>query len=394
MIESNTSTVELLFVALLVSVAFGQQKSLDLMFEIISAASLPSLRWTLILLVLVFSNLKNIPGVYHLRLLNAIRFVLRSQRTKEGPKPEHLFQPIITSSTTTLMELDLNLHKSNSTYFSDIDIARTHLVCTLFSKGIEKARGGTASTVNGKLSTFNIALGAVSCSFQKELKPYEPYEMWTKILTWDKKWLYIVTHFVKKDAGLEPRKMTLHKGQNTVAGSTETSKGRSAKFKSAIAASALSKVVFKTGRITISPEVMLEASGLLPARPVRSEAAGSDYLTDTQIKIDTLVIEQRKTAFAKATQNIDDLQCSESVSSDDSRRTNMDELTLDQWRWDVVENERVRGLEVAGALIAQSHLENELNDSEALGRHTDGCGIAGVVLTLAQLANLSSYQFL
>ena len=71
--------------------------------------------------------------------------------------------------------------ESNSTYFQDVDIARTHLICTLFSTGIEQARKSKGQGILGA------ALGAVSCSFRKEINPFERYEMWTRVLSWDRK---------------------------------------------------------------------------------------------------------------------------------------------------------------------------------------------------------------
>ena len=124
-----------------------------------------------------------------LRLLNGFRFVLHSLRTEKPITPDLLFQPLITSSQAPLAEIDLYMHKSNSTYFTDLDVARTHLLCTLFARGIEKVRGGTGSVVKGKVSNFAVALGAVSCSFRRELKPYEKYELYTRVLSWDQKWL-------------------------------------------------------------------------------------------------------------------------------------------------------------------------------------------------------------
>lgn len=142
-----------------------------------------------VLLLLVIANLKNFPLIYHLRILNGIRFVLRSQRPKIKLNPEHLFLPLITSSRATLLETDVFGHKSNSTYFADVDIARTHFVTTVFSEAIEKFRGST--TMNGlsgkPRSAFTMPLGGVSCNFKKELKPYEAYDMWTRILSWDNK---------------------------------------------------------------------------------------------------------------------------------------------------------------------------------------------------------------
>src|SRR5271154_1296055 len=54
--------------------------------------------WKLLLFCLIAANFKNFPLVYHMRLLNAVRWLLRSQRSPDSPKPEHLFQPIIMHS--------------------------------------------------------------------------------------------------------------------------------------------------------------------------------------------------------------------------------------------------------------------------------------------------------
>ena len=421
MADFNTSTVELLMAALptpgdlkihLSTFTFDQQKTMDVTYHLVSTVFSFSTIWKLLLVGVFIANLKNIPGVYHLRLLNAFRFVLQTQRTVEGPTPSQLFQPIITSSKTTLMETDLYMHKSNSTYFSDVDIARTHLICTLFSKGIEIVRGGTKSLVNGKASSFAVALGAVSCSFRRELKPYESYDMWTRVLAWDEKWLYVVTHFVKKGAKIEPNEFTLHTRQNSIQVSSgnsprgsvsgiggESRRGSIAgavsdESKSAIAASALSKVVFKNGRITISPQVMLEASGLLPPMDTESKNEQHDHLAEAQIKANITEVTERQVAPIKAMQTVDALESSDSESSCSHGTSDDESSMLDQWTWEMIESERKRGLKVASTLAAQSLLENELNDGEALGRHTDGSGIAGVVLTLAQLGKMSNYQFL
>lgn len=237
----------------------------------------------------------------------------------------------------------------------------------------------------------------------------------TRILAWDEKWLYVVTHFVKKGAKIKPNEMTLYKRQNSITGSTNTSTRNSPRgsivemdpgsrrgsvagvvsdeSRSGIAASALSKLVFKDGRKTIAPEVMLEASGLLPPRPTESAEEIHDKLAGAQIKANIIEIAEKEITPIKAMQTVDEIETSDSESSQPSRRSSVDE-SMARWTWDRIECERKRGLKVASALATQSVLENELNDSEALGRHTDGSGIAGVVLTLAQLGKMSNYQFL
>ncbi|KAI6083563.1 hypothetical protein F4821DRAFT_244591 [Hypoxylon rubiginosum] len=321
--------------------------------------------WFTLLCLFVALNLKHMPFIWHLRLVNAFRFILRSQRPAVPLTPAHIFQPIITSSSAQLMEIDFNIHKSNSSYFADVDIARTHLVCTLFAKGIEKMRGGTAAYTGSKKPVFGLALGGVSCNFKREVRPYEEYDIWSKILTWDEKWIYIVTHFVRKDAA-KPRNYSLYPEQSPsqsrrnsadMSSSDKDSLRRASvdsessgnsdcdedKPEKHIFATALSKCVFKSGRRTVSPELMFQMSGLLPA--------GS------------------------------------------SEEKEFDPVTLEQ-----IEAQRLKGLKTAQLLGGQTqqNLESEFGgaDCEALGRHTDGAGIAGVVSTLMQLGKLKKSQLL
>ena len=44
---------------------------------------------------------------------------------------------------------------------------------------------------------FTMILGGTSCTWHREIKPYQPYELWTRVISWDDKWLYVVTHFVE-----------------------------------------------------------------------------------------------------------------------------------------------------------------------------------------------------
>lgn len=230
-------------------------------------------------------------------------------------------------------------------------------------------RGGTAAITGAKRPIFGCALGAVSCSFKRELKPYEPYELWTKVLSWDEKWIYIITHFVRKGA-VKPRKYTLYPQQNH--GSEEIkrrgsdSSVHSIENNEAVVATALSKCVFKQGRRTVSPAYMLRESGLLPteslddALPVNSKSLPPDSCASSDSGI--------------------------GVAEDN------DESPLGR-----VERERQRGMTVALSLAspAQNALEMEFTaESDALGRHSDGTGITGVVSTLAQLTHLKRKQIL
>jgi len=317
-----------------------------------------------LVVLLVASNLKSFPLIWHLRIVNAFRFILNSQRPATPIGPEDLFLPIITTSHAPIMEVDFNGHKSNSSYFSDIDIARTHLVCTLFAKGIAHFRGGTAAITGSKKPLFGLALGAVSCSFKREIKPYETYELWSRILSWDEKWIYVVTHFVRKGAVM-PRKYTLYPQQNCEAQEQLRRRGSDLSTFSeggndAVIATALSKCVFKSGRRTVSPTVMLLESGLLP-----TEESPEKHTNEGPVSF--------------------------SCSSSDSGIDMGSDSEEDESPLASIERERERGMKVASALAgkAQKDLEDEFTaDNDALGRHSDGFGMVGVVSTLAQLAHL------
>ncbi|KAK8104173.1 uncharacterized protein PG998_011206 [Apiospora kogelbergensis] len=284
--------------------------------------------WFLLLCVFIAFNHKNLPFMWH---------------------------PLITSSKAQLMEIDFNLHKTNSSYFSDLDIARGHLVCTLFSEAIAYMRGGTSAwaSAQSKKPMFGLALGATSCSFKKEIKPYEEYEMWSKILSWDEKWIYIATHFVRKGAA-KPKSYSLYPQQNSECSSEEELYDQTAvDANKAIFATAISKCVFKSGRKTVAPALMMQIAGLLP-----NGASGT----------------------ADEKRSVEELQA---VSR-----------TLVQ-----IEEQRQRGLKTAHILATenQANLEAEFhgNDTDsALGRHTDGSGVAGIVATVLQLTHLRKSQLL
>lgn len=189
--------------------------------------------------------------------------------------PASLFLPVINPSHAPPWECDYNLHKSNSTYFSDLDVTRAHLVCCLLQPGIDALKNNKRTSLvvdsSGKKARgrWAIILGGTTCSFRREIAIYEGYEMWSRMLCWDKKWIYIVTHFVRQGK-VKPNGYIL--GDGSWFG------GRNARFvrrgngdgqldEENIMATALSRYVVKLGRLTIHPEVLLETSGLLPEKP-------------------------------------------------------------------------------------------------------------------------------
>ncbi|KAL1795694.1 hypothetical protein ACET3X_005918 [Alternaria dauci] len=297
--------------------------------------------WRIAAILLALANLKNLPFVWHLRFIRAFFYHLYLQPT---PIPPHaLFQPIITSTRTTLLETDYNMHKSNSTYFSDMDISRTHLFTALIRNGIRKnsrlyganknAVAGAVGATEGTRGKHMIALGGISCLFKKEILPYKKYEMWTRLLCWDRKWFYLVTHLVKPGVG-QPESWTLQPWKK----SKSTKDVDPEKLKGAVYATAIAKYVIKRGRITVPPEQALIDADMIPTKPegwvYQGEVPGEH--------------EANGHVLPKAVEAKD-------------------------WNWDVIEAERLRGLKVAENFAAMDGMHDFFDGGKegVLGEYAD-----------------------
>ncbi|TGZ76190.1 hypothetical protein EX30DRAFT_345102 [Ascodesmis nigricans] len=268
--------------------------------------------------LLCLINIKNVPLTWHFRFYRSLITNMYFSRHRY-PSPTHLFTPHITASRSPLYESDLNGHKSNSTYFSDLDIARTHLVAHLTKRSFQlrKQRGDPL---------MYVALGGVCALFRREIKPFARYELHSRVLGWDGKWLFVVSHFVtpgwKKDDGNGGHK---------------------------VFASCLSKYVFKSGRQTVPPEVVFQESGLIPERPVGSVVtprpgspeAGEEGLVEG------------RTAEAQVERLVPGGVGEKGVEG--------------YWSWERVEEERKRGLEVARGILELDALDAEVRDGTEVG---------------------------
>ncbi|KAK0116619.1 hypothetical protein ONS96_012475 [Cadophora gregata f. sp. sojae] len=306
--------------------------------------------------LIVLANLKNVPFAWHFRVFNAIlkHCLFSLPNIPPALAPSTLFLPVITTSHSPLTECDYNFHKSNSTYFSDLDVTRSHLVCALIQPGI-KALQQNAQTklvldAQGKpvLGRWSIMLGGVMCSFKREIGMYQGFEMWSRLLCWDRKWIYVVTHFVKKGT-VKPSAYILTDGSWFGGKGYKTVKGESNSQEvdeKAIFASAISKYVIKLGRLTTHPEVSLNASGLLPPKPGGWATMSGPSGESTP---ETLEVEG---------------EGSETPESEGSE---------EEWDWKRIEKENKRGLKFAEHFAALDGLNQEFTGSReaALGKYRD-----------------------
>lgn len=237
--------------------------------------------------------------------------------------------------------MDYNLHKSNSTYFSDMDISRTHLFTAIIRNGIKKnsrlygakksAVRGAVGATDGTRGKHMIALGGISCLFKKEILPYRKYEMWTRLLCWDRKWFYLVTHLVVPGVG-RPSSWTLQPWKKSNRATVAVDKE---KLMGSIYATAVAKYVIKRGRVTVPPEQALLDAEMVPMKP-----EGWVY---------------------------DPLRNGHSEGG-------ADDVPAKEWNWDVIEAERLRGLKVA----------QKFADMDGMHEYFDG-GEAGVLGEFADL---------
>ena len=227
--------------------------------------------------------------------------------------------------------------------------------------------------------------------------------MWTRVLSWDEKWIYILTHFVKKDS-VKPEEFTLYPEQNV---GLKNSKAKSqvkdenhhsngVDLNKAIVATALSRCVFKAGRRTISPMLMMKYSGLLPLDSIDEAVnASAEYYKSKDLFSCQHESSSRRTSSTES--SFDDrssFSADAGIGYDVVENTEESNLT----EMEVIEMKRQRGMKAARLLssTSQNALEMEFSgeDDPALGKHTDGAGIVGVVSTLAQLAGLKTAKVL
>lgn len=264
--------------------------------------------------------------------------------TTDG-KPTHpAFVPYGISTRTPIFETDYNLHKSNSTYFTDLDVARTALVSRLYSPGVgivskeldaEFKNGSRVGT--GK--SISIVLGSVFCSFKREIKPFELFEIQSKLIAWDQKWAYIISFFLRpgsKKTG----------GQKT------------------LLATAVSKYVVKKGRLTIAPERLLCASGFLPPRPEGVSALAADSAsvsgTGTPASAEGITAESGVDgSLVREVLRLNDDQIGSRETLEEQKKTNSDSWNAGEWTWETIEQERRRGLEV---VEGYSSLDAKIHD--------------------------------
>ncbi len=277
-----------------------------------------------------------------------------------------LFDSVSIFSRSPLGEIDYNLHKSNCTYFSDLDESRTALMTKLAQPAWNK--GNAELEKEGYKGKLTVNLGSVHTTFHREIKPYERYEIRSRLLGWNEKWVVILSCFI--------RPATKGKGE----------KGGRPEF---LLASSLSKYVVKKNRFTVPPQRFLHTAGWLPDKPATapthvhrqkgSESSGTTSTPSSQAHQDPapepptpqtpndtpgLVAPIPEPALESA-HVINNLEkaASDLLPTSQTQPTENQPVAADsiatattppravEWDWHRIEMERLRGLQIAEAWL-------------------------------------------
>jgi len=222
-----------------------------------------------------------------------------------------------------------------------------------------------------------IALGGVVCYFHREIAPYHRYEIWTRLLTWDRKWLYIVSYFVQAGA-IQPEEFDLQpwrKPRRTRRERpSETPEEKRKRIQGKIFATSLATYVVKKGRLTIPPEIVLQRSSLLPEKPPGAASAFFTPNNASPITPDSGISVEHSPTEGHMTDSHADTVTAGSVTSVLTESLFPDALPGDdKWNWDSVEKERQRGLRYARMFESLGDLRHDFNAGEkgAMGVFND-----------------------
>ncbi|AMD18743.1 HBL159Wp [Eremothecium sinecaudum] len=168
----------------------------------------------------VISSYKTLPGAYFIRfsyyLAKNVVIPMLTHRKGEATanikrlrKDEYAaFGHTVLKTYCSPFEWDFYLHKNNSSYFEDLDIARTDLITKLFQKLFIDSYSWPYTPVAN-----------VFTSYSKQISPFQRYQIRSNILCWDEKWIYVISKFIineNEECSISITKYVLKDGRKTI----------------------------------------------------------------------------------------------------------------------------------------------------------------------------------
>lgn len=203
------------------------------------------LKWAVALYLL--SSYKSLPGAYFVRFYatvipTIVAPYITGMNTKNLKKlarnKNACFGAHTISTYASPFECDFYFHKSNSTYFEELDICRSGLMTKIFQKLFLKSKRWPY-----------IPVANVFTNFLKDIKPFERYDVSSRILCWDEKWIYVISRFTKNNGKV-------------------------------LCSLSLTKYVLKDGRKTIPPKEALDFCGLYNEEVAKISSKNMKLLTE------------------------------------------------------------------------------------------------------------------
>ena len=115
-----------------------------------------------------------------------LRFLILLIKSFAKPKLELLDSSILKFRVLP-NDLDLNMHMNNGRYLSIMDLGRTDLLLRI---------GLGQHLIENKWMPI---VGHLHMRYRRPLKAFQYYELLTRIVTWDEKWVYLEQRFISNN---------------------------------------------------------------------------------------------------------------------------------------------------------------------------------------------------
>lgn len=219
--------------------------------------------------IICVSSYKYIFGAYSIRFFWIVvkyLYLKKLEDLDENGQAKSPFVEHVRRTKCCLLECDFfGYHKNNATYFTELDLCRTECTLNALHRYFKLA-------VMKKKSLTYIPLASICNHFMKETKPFENYEMRTKIVGWGDKWLWLITVFtvdekirvIEDRGGTDADKKSCHSQSYNVPENVPPlylHQKEGDKIGKRIYCLSLGKLVFKAGRKTLQPWEVVKLAG-------------------------------------------------------------------------------------------------------------------------------------
>lgn len=142
----------------------------------------------------VSTSYKYLPGIYNIRFFWVAFKYYYLKNPVENKSP---FKLNIRYERCSILECDFfGFHKNNATYFTELDLCRTECFMSSLHKYFKFTK-----------NHCYVALASITNHFLKEISPLQEYQIYSKIIGWNNKWILIINLFVI-DENNKNRKIT------------------------------------------------------------------------------------------------------------------------------------------------------------------------------------------